>query len=453
MSAREVTSPNDVAVPPLVRIVLIDDEVDLRNALIELLETEPSFEVVGSASFAEEGIRLIADSKPDIALVDVRTESGEGDRATREALEQSPGTRVVGFSAAADRDTVVGMFRAGAIGFVQKGSPPQRLLDTIHAALDGRSMISSDISGEIVAELAGRLEAQDADTQTSATHKARIEEALSDREAMHAVFQPIFEIGSNRLMGFEALARFAAEPQRPPNEWFDEAASVGLGSLLEAESIRRAVEHFPELPESVYMSVNVSPETLPTPVLQAVLEDVPLDRVVVELTEHAVVHDYATLGTALDNLRGQGARFAVDDAGAGYSSLRHIVRLSPDFIKLDIELTSGIEDDPTRRALAAALMSFTSATEQAIVAEGVETTGELDALQALGVPFAQGFLLGRPAPLPEQGPFDDPGLSDDEVADEPPAPAPVPTRVRAAQELAALADPSRMHANVDQGRR
>jgi EAL domain-containing protein (putative c-di-GMP-specific phosphodiesterase class I)/FixJ family two-component response regulator len=382
-----------------VRIVLLDDEGEIRDALIELLQAEPTFEVVGSAALAEDGIRLIAEERPDVALVDVRIEGGEGSRATREALESSPETRVVGLSAISDRDTVLGMFRAGAIGFVDKGSPSQVLLDAVHSAMEGRPVISPEISGEVVVELAGRLRAEDAEEQDSRSRRSRIEDVLHDRDAMHVVFQPIYEISSNTLVGFEALMRFLAEPRRPPNEWFAEAAGVGLGSALEAEAVRRAIRQLPELPGNTYLSVNVSPETLPTVGLQAVLEDVPLDRLVVELTEHAIVRDYGTLGHALGDLRRRGLRLAVDDAGAGYASLRHIVRLAPDIIKLDAGLVGGIQHDATRRALAAALISFATETEEAIVAEGVETVGELDVLQALGVPFGQGFLLGRPASL------------------------------------------------------
>jgi EAL domain-containing protein (putative c-di-GMP-specific phosphodiesterase class I) len=197
-----------------------------------------------------------------------------------------------------------------------------------------------------------------------------------------------------------------SEPSRPPNEWFEEAEIVGLGVALEVESLRRALQQAAELPERTYLSVNLSPNTVSTIGLSPLFERIPPELLVVELTEHAIVRDYERLGEALDRLRERGVRIAVDDAGAGYASLRHIVRLDPDIIKLDAELTSGIENDSSRRALATALISFAAETGSVIVAEGVETQGELDVLQALGVPFAQGFLLGRPAPLPGPAPVD-----------------------------------------------
>ena len=387
-----------------VRVVLLDDDDGAREAVIDLLDAEPSVELVGSAVSAEGGIQLIGEAHPDVALVDVRIDGGKGDRATREALELSPDTKVVGLSETCDREAVLGMFRAGAIGFVDKSSGPEQIREVIHAATEGRAVVTPEIPGEIVVELAGRLEAEEMAERDSHDRRARIHEVLSDGDAMHVLFQPIFEISSTTIVGFEALMRFLAEPRRPPDEWFEEAGSVGLGTALEVESVRRALQHRSELPEGAYMAVNVSPETVSSVGLESVLDEVPAESVVLELTEHAVVRDYGTLKQALDRFRERGFRIAVDDAGAGYASLRHIVRLDPDIIKIDAELTSGIENDEKRRALATALISFANETDEAIVAEGVETAGELEALTALGVPFAQGFFLGRPAALSEQGP-------------------------------------------------
>jgi EAL domain-containing protein (putative c-di-GMP-specific phosphodiesterase class I) len=125
------------------------------------------------------------------------------------------------------------------------------------------------------------------------------------------------------------------------------------------------------------------------------------DRIVIEITEHAQVDDYAALNEALALLREHKVRLAIDDAGAGFASLQHIIRLAPDFIKLDITLTRGIGGDPVRRALATALISFADEIGAAIIAEGIETEDEFDTLRGLGVAFGQGFYLGEPGPLPQ----------------------------------------------------
>jgi EAL domain-containing protein (putative c-di-GMP-specific phosphodiesterase class I) len=147
--------------------------------------------------------------------------------------------------------------------------------------------------------------------------------------------------------------------------------------------------------------VNVSPSVAETPAfLEAVAHNFDPARLVIEITEHAPVDDYRQLAGALRPLRNAGARLAIDDAGAGFASLRHVLRLSPDFIKLDLSLVHHIDADPVRRALATSLITFAGEVGATIVAEGIETRFELETLVALGVRYGQGFHLGRPGALP-----------------------------------------------------
>ncbi|HEV8420861.1 MAG TPA: EAL domain-containing protein, partial [Actinomycetota bacterium] len=136
------------------------------------------------------------------------------------------------------------------------------------------------------------------------------------------------------------------------------------------------------------------------------LRQAPATRIVVEITEHAQVADYAELLEALGDFRSRGGRLAIDDAGAGFASLRHVLVLLPDVIKLDISLTQGIDRDRNRRALASAMISFAAEIGATIIAEGIETRDELDSLRSLGVRYGQGFYIGRPRQLL---PEDDPG--------------------------------------------
>ena len=123
------------------------------------------------------------------------------------------------------------------------------------------------------------------------------------------------------------------------------------------------------------------------------------ERIVVELTERSPVADYARLTAALAPLRSAGVRLAIDDVGAGFSSMRHILRLSPELIKLDRSLVAGIDDNPGQKALFAAMLSFASHIGAGLVAEGIETSSELATLAELGVDTGQGYLLGRPSVL------------------------------------------------------
>jgi EAL domain-containing protein (putative c-di-GMP-specific phosphodiesterase class I) len=168
---------------------------------------------------------------------------------------------------------------------------------------------------------------------------------------------------------------------------------------LESSAIRSALTALETLPEDVYVAVNGSPELVLSGELPALLQSVDISRVVLELTEHASVTDYHELTSALAPLRALGLRIAIDDAGAGYASMRHILSIEPNLVKLDISLTRGIDQDRKRRALASALIAFARETDMGIVAEGVETAAELVTLQSLGAKRVQGYHLARPMPL------------------------------------------------------
>ncbi len=234
------------------------------------------------------------------------------------------------------------------------------------------------------------------DKRVSQRHaEARILDALkNDRITM--VYQPILNLNSREIVGFEALARFSAMPARGPDTWFAEAFEVGHGVELELKALRLVIENPPFPPENGYLAVNVSPATLLDARFAELVEGLPLEHLVIEVTEHADIHNYDRLADALAPLRTRGLRLAVDDAGAGYASLRHILNLRPDIIKLDAELCHEIEEDAVRRALAAALVSFTRDIGCTLVAEGVETAEAAETFRILGVDAAQGFHLGRP---------------------------------------------------------
>lgn len=218
----------------------------------------------------------------------------------------------------------------------------------------------------------------------------------------HMVYQPIYRLsGDWTIGGVECLARFHAEPRRSPDHWFTEAAAVGLGPQLEIAAIRNALTELRGVPGDFYVSINCSPDSAVHRDFAEALGLMPAERLVVEITEHAHVDDYNELTRALSGIRARGARIAIDDAGAGYASMRHILNLQPDLIKLDISLTKNIHKDQMRRALAGALVEFARHTGSMIIAEGVETAGELAALHALGVMRAQGFFMSMPLELTE----------------------------------------------------
>lgn len=258
--------------------------------------------------------------------------------------------------------------------------------------LTGRDLALMRVFADIAGRQIDRALAEDKENQVS---KDRIQSVL-DGDELSIVYQPIYHLVRNEIVGFESLSRFSAQPLRTPDIWFQEAANVGLGTLLETKAVRLALPGLKRFPSNIYLSVNFSPETLLSGSIASVLDDASLDRIVLEITEHVLIDHYSDVAKILRPLRKKGLRVAVDDAGAGYASFRHILNLAPDIIKLDISLTRDIHKDRSRRALAAALIRFSEETDCKIIAEGVETIEELEALRQLGVVKAQGYLLGRP---------------------------------------------------------
>ena len=241
-------------------------------------------------------------------------------------------------------------------------------------------------------ERARASEESQAETRKRITHVLKLDK-------VYALFQPVVALADRRVAGFECLTRFDAEPQQGPEFWFAEAASVGLGPELEIGVLRRALPALDRLPDRLPVSFNVSPQLLLDGRLERELTPRVAARLLLEITEHETVKEQERLVTALAPLRAMGVRVAIDDAGAGYSSFRHIVRLLPDVIKLDLRLTRDIDHDPARRALAAALIRYAREANAEIVAEGVETQAELDTLLELGIAKAQGYFFGRPVSL------------------------------------------------------
>lgn len=236
------------------------------------------------------------------------------------------------------------------------------------------------------------------DTEQLLEERNRLIRRTIANRSLETHFQPIVNLRSGTAIGTEALSRFPNGPLRSPDVWFAEAASVGLGVDLELTAMEMALEQIRRLPSGLYLSLNASVETIVSEAFRATLDDAPAERIVLELTEHTPVANYQEFAQKIERLRSDGVRLAVDDAGSGFSSFNHILNLKPDIIKLDIALTRGIDKDPARQALGRALLNFgLEAYRTTIVAEGIETAGELETLRSLGCPSGQGFILGRPS--------------------------------------------------------
>jgi EAL domain-containing protein (putative c-di-GMP-specific phosphodiesterase class I) len=236
-------------------------------------------------------------------------------------------------------------------------------------------------------------------------HGDLIERVIS-RTAFDLALQPIVALSDRSTAGFEALTRFRSEVGGP-QPVFDLAARTGLLEDLELAVLREAISRFDFAVPGPYLSINVSPDTILGRRLERLLRKAPKDRIVLELTEHSRVEDYHRLVDRTKTLRAQGVRIAVDDAGAGYASFRHVVLVQPDIIKLDRSLISKIDASPELRSMVKALTDYAGATRSTVVAEGIEREKEVEALERLAVPLGQGYLLGRPRLLTKPGAFDE----------------------------------------------
>ena len=261
--------------------------------------------------------------------------------------------------------------------------------------LDGRTSTCEPL-GTFVGTLVGR---QVNFYERTERLRAEVGELIAARR-FRPVFQPFVDLVTGEVVGYEALTRF--DDGAAPERQFLAAHSVGLGAALEASCVRAAIEATAGLANDIWLSVNFSPTAIVDGTAARVVAAAPRP-IVIEITEHAIVEDYAAVRQAIASM--ENVRLAVDDAGAGFTSLTHIIELDPDFVKLDVSIVRDIDRDRARQAMAAAMYYFADKSDATIIAEGVETEAEAATLRAIGASISaggllgQGFLFGRPGEL------------------------------------------------------
>jgi EAL domain-containing protein (putative c-di-GMP-specific phosphodiesterase class I) len=218
---------------------------------------------------------------------------------------------------------------------------------------------------------------------------------LIDTEDMEVALQPVFDVHDGHCLGVEALARFPAA-YGATEAVFESAHSVGLGGALERLALGRAIALLPQLPPNQFLAVNLTPHVAYE--LAGLGDSYAgfMSHLVLEITEHAAVDSYAELREALRPMRDLGLRLAIDDAGAGYASLKHVIELEPDIIKVDRSIIDGLAADRARRSVVSAFVLLALELGATVIAEGIETPEDLEAVRDLGVDAAQGYLFARP---------------------------------------------------------
>jgi EAL domain-containing protein (putative c-di-GMP-specific phosphodiesterase class I) len=254
--------------------------------------------------------------------------------------------------------------------------------------LDERDVRLVSLLGETVGEAVQAIRDRDQES-------LRIGQLIAAGD-LKTVLQPIFDIRGGQCLGVEALSRFPAE-YGSPADVFNAAHCAGLGLALERLALRRAAALRPTLAADQFLSLNMTPSVAyEVAATENARTPTDLSAFVLEITEHTAVESYSKLRKRLQPWRHRGLRLAIDDAGAGYASLKHVVELEPDMIKIDRSLIHGSAADHARRSAISAFVTLAADLEAIVIAEGVELAEDLMAVRDLGIDAAQGYLLGRP---------------------------------------------------------
>jgi EAL domain-containing protein (putative c-di-GMP-specific phosphodiesterase class I) len=242
------------------------------------------------------------------------------------------------------------------------------------------------------------LQRRDEPRSTPIRPDLEVKRVLAGMATARIVYQPVVDLGRGQVVGYEALARFGDGGLRSPGPYLAAAERSGRGADLEAHLLAQALAARDSVPAGCFLAVNVSPVLLASPVVVALLRAAgDLSGLVLELTEHVPVDNLTALRRRVDGLRERGALLALDDTGAGWSGLRQVAELRPDIVKLDRSLVSEVDRDEVKQGLVELVGQFVSRLGSRLLVEGVERFEELDTVARLGVPLAQGWLLGRPS--------------------------------------------------------
>ena len=377
-----------------IRVLIADDEPALRGALADLFAHEDSLVLVGEAGDADQAIELADARRPDVAIVDVSMPAGGGPRAAREIIRVSPSTRVIALSAFEDRPTVLEMLRAGAVGYLVKGTASQDLLGSITKVFDGGASLSAELIDGVVHELSSQLRREEIQYQHLAAQRGEIDRFLSG-SGVTMVYQPIVNLRTREIVGMEALARFHSLPLRPPNEWFAAAVELELGVQLEMMAIRSAMAGLPLAARRRRTS-------------RSTARRAPRCRPSSPRSSTATRRGWSSRSPSTRRSRTTrcsrprskdcahtvcGWRSTTRVRGSRACGTRCLLR--PDIVKVDTSLTRDIDGDRAKRALTSALVSFGEEMGIAIVAEGIETREELDDAGGAGCAVRPGLLPGR----------------------------------------------------------
>ncbi|MEA2620821.1 MAG: hypothetical protein QOC97_1594, partial [Chloroflexota bacterium] len=367
-------------------------------AISEALVTLPGINVGGVLEYHDGGLRVLGIAAPPAFPLHAGDRVPDAHAKVLMASAASgpwaePMRELVGPTVAGGAGTAIGM-QASAYAPMRRGDQFIGLVGIGTSDPQHVRHLVEDLPavGEVAATATALLGPALLARRQAADVRGRIE-TIIDEQAFKPVFQAIATIPGREVVAYEALTRFTDGVR--PDRHFADAAAAGLGVELELVTLKAAVAAAERIPKALWLTLNVSPAAIEAGERLGSILRRSHHQLVLELTEHVAVGDYSRLRGALGEL-GVPFRIAVDDAGAGYASMMHVVELGPSLVKLDLSLVRGIDADPVRQALIAGMLYFAERTDCRLIAEGIETEAEFATLAALGVPLGQGFLLGRP---------------------------------------------------------
>lgn len=377
--------------------VLIVDDNAANVALLQAWLHEAGMHRVTVETDSRRVERLLSEADPDLVLLDLHMPHLDGHQVLQQINRFAAGTYLPVLILTADtthaaRDLALAN---GARDFLTKPLDANETILRIANLLETRQLYA-DLR-KTAAEKKIRMSSLGRKQRNA---RGYLDAIISGAEGLELVFQPVVELTSLKTVGYEGLSRFAMPHDHGPAGWFSDAFDVGLGTQLEWFAASKALAILSADPPDQFLAVNMSPASVLRLSEQEFCDPHLCSRIVIELTEHVPIEDYSALHHALRPMRERGTRLAADDLGAGYAGFRHLMLLEPDIIKLDISLVRGIHLSRNQRALARSLVAFANEVGSIVIAEGVEQIEELEECLDIGVPWGQGYYLGRPAAYP-----------------------------------------------------
>jgi len=373
-------------------VLIVEDEVPLSRALQRGLTQRGC-----DAEVANDGAQataMIMSNEYDVILSDIHVPNASGVDILRTIRTYSLDVPVILMTGDPSLETAIEAVDLGAMKYFVKPVPHEELVKAVvrATALHRMAKLKRD-----ALKLTGANAERPGDL---AGLSARFESALN---TLSVVFQPIIDVQSGDVYGYEALMR-TREPSLPTPEELLSAAERLDGVLRLGQRVREQVAAcFPRMPKShnAAIFINLHAREL----LDASLYDSksPLmpyaSRIVLEVTERNTIGTIHDVKARTSVLRFHGYRLAIDDLGAGYAGLTSFVTLEPEIVKLDMSLIRGIHESPIKQRLVSSVTDLCNKMDIRVVAEGVETREEMDSIRRLGCDLAQGFFLGRPSAL------------------------------------------------------